>query len=455
MKNVLDLRNKRVLVVGLGKSGLASARLLHREGARVIANDARSVEALADVLPGLEEIGAEVVLGSHPESLFTNVDRIVVSPGVPNLSALMAAEAAGIPITGEIELASHFLNGTLVGITGSNGKSTVTTLIGLLAETLNRPNFTGGNLGTPMIEAAFGDVASKHGVVVAEMSSFQLERVTTMRVNVALLLNISENHLDRHGSLAAYAAAKAKIFAAQEKGDAAIVHAGDALCESLARMSRGTLYRFGGTDGDVRVVDGDIVDEVNGLRVAVSSLKIVGSHNLDNACAAALAGRLMGATPESISRVLTQFPGLSHRVQFVKKHAGVTYIDDSKATNVGATVAAINGLDKNVHVVLIAGGKDKGGSYVPMAEALRDRSRAAVLIGEATPLIEPVLREHGINVVLATTMSDAVQKSAAAAKSGDVVLLSPACASFDMFKSYAHRAEEFVHAVHALPEVSP
>ncbi|MFI5308636.1 MAG: UDP-N-acetylmuramoyl-L-alanine--D-glutamate ligase [Polyangiales bacterium] len=448
----MELRGKKVLVVGLGKSGIAAARLLLAQGARVIANDQRPRSELGADVAALEAQGTTLALGGHDPVLFTGVDLIVVSPGVPPLPALQTAERAGVPIASEIELASWFVEGTLIGITGTNGKSTVTTLVGKMCERSGRPTFVGGNLGTPLTDVAGSAAAQRGGYAVVELSSFQLERVDSLHVNVAALLNVTEDHLDRYPSLQAYAEAKAAIFRNQTPEDAAVVAAGDALCESLAQQARGRVFRFGGKDGAVRVAQGALLDTETGLRVPLSEIALSGRHNHDNACAAALVARLAGVSPEHIAVALREFRGLPHRMQHVRSLAGVDYFDDSKATNVGATVAALDGLSERAgRVVLIAGGRHKGGDYAPMAARLSSRARAVVLLGEAAPLIEAALRGGGYPLKPAANMEEAVRCARSLARPGDAVLLAPACSSFDMFKSYAERGDLFQQAVRALP----
>jgi UDP-N-acetylmuramoylalanine--D-glutamate ligase len=452
----MDLQGTQVLVVGLGRSGVAAARLLLARGARVIANDRRTEAELGPDVLALAAEGATLALGGHDPKLFTGVDRIVISPGVPDLPALQAAERAGVPIASEIELASWFLRGTLVGITGTNGKSTVTTLVGAMCKRAGRPTFVGGNLGTPLVDAVGTEAAEPGGCVVVELSSFQLERVERLRVHAAALLNVTDDHLDRYASFEAYAQAKAAIFRNQTPADAAVVPSGDALCERLARQGHGRVARFGGGDGEVRVIDGVITDAVNGLRVPLAELLISGSHNHDNACAAALLARLAGVPAEHIAAELTSFRGLPHRMQRVRELDGVTYFDDSKATNVGATVAALDGLRERAgRVVLIAGGRDKGGEYTPLVPRMRDFGRAVITIGEAAPLIEAALRGASYPVERAGDMADAVARARALAEPGDAVLLAPACSSFDMYRSYAHRGEVFCAAVDALKAGAP
>lgn len=455
-----ELSGKHVVIVGAGKSGLAAARLCRTRGARVTLNDAKP-EALSESLAqDAHALGAELVLGDHPRPLFLRADMIVLSPGVPPLSVVEQAERKGVPVLGEAELAAQSLAGTLIGITGSNGKSTVTSLVGDMAARAGRaeggrPSFTGGNLGEPLALAAFSDAASPRGIVVAELSSFQLERVSAMRCHVAACLNVTADHLDRHGSFAAYAAAKGRIFYAQRSNDHSVVPADDELCLSLARAGAAALHTFGGATSEVRVEDGRIVDTQGDLSFPVSELRIRGLHNQANACAAALIARLAGVPRSAIEETLSRFPGLPHRMIHVRELAGITYYDDSKATNVGASVAALDGLsDIAGRIVLIAGGVDKGGSYAAIRERMERKGRGLVLMGEATPLIREAFFGSDLRIERATTMDDAVRCARAMARAGDAVLLAPACASFDMFRSYAHRGDEFQRAVKDMTEES-
>jgi UDP-N-acetylmuramoylalanine--D-glutamate ligase len=451
----VELVGKKVLVVGLGKSGIAAARLLARHGAHVIGNDQRAAAELSAEALALRDSGVELALGAHDPALFTAVDRIVISPGVPSLLALEAADRAGVPIASEIELASWFVRAPILGITGTNGKSTVTTLVGEMCKASGRPTFVGGNLGTPLVDVVGMSAAEPTGFVVVELSSFQLERVDRLHVHVAALLNVTDDHLDRYSSFEAYAAAKANVFHGQTADDHAVVPDGDALCARLAQRGRARVHGYGGAHGEVRVVNGAIVDAESGLSVPVSTIRMFGRHNLDNACASALMARLAGVGREAIASVLQAFQGLPHRMVFVRTLDGVDYYDDSKATNVGATAAALDGLsDRAGRVVLIAGGKDKGGDYGPVVTRMRAQGRAAVLIGEATPIIERALGPSGLPVESVRTLEDAVLRARALARPGDVVLLAPACASFDMFRSYAHRGDVFQDAVRALPEAT-
>jgi UDP-N-acetylmuramoylalanine--D-glutamate ligase len=278
--------------------------------------------------------------------------------------------------------------------------------------------------------------------------------VDRFRADVAVLLNVTEDHLDRYDTFADYAAAKARVFAGQRAGDAAVVPARDELVLSLARAAAAEIHAFGDPDGEVRATDGAIRDSVSGLAFPLDALRIRGAHNVDNACAAALAARLAGVGPDQIAAVLSGFTGLPHRMQHVRARAGVDFYDDSKATNVGAAVAAVDGLgDFGGRIVLIAGGVDKEGSWAPLRARMERVGRAVVVIGEATPIVERAFEGSALSLPRATDMSDAVQKAADIAEPGDVVLLAPACASFDMFRSYAHRGDVFQEAVRALPEV--
>lgn len=443
-----DLKGKRVLIVGLGKSGLAAARVLAARGANVLVNDAREAEALGARAEEARAFGAELILGGHPEERFLDVDQIVVSPGVPPLPALSAAEAAGVPIASEVELASWFVNATVIAITGTNGKSTVTTLVGEMCARSGRPTFVGGNLGTPLIDVVGTDAAGEKGLVVAELSSFQLERVDRFRADIAVLLNVSPDHLDRYDYYADYAIAKGNVFNRQRAQDVAVIAAGDHLGAALAGRGAATARRFGAAD-DVHV-EGDHIVSREGLHFPLASLRIAGRHNVENACAAACAALAAGVTVSNVERALAEFGGLPHRMEHVRELDGVTYFDDSKATNVGAAVAALEGLrGAGGRSVLIAGGRHKGSSYAPLARAMKDLGRAAVLVGESSAQIEASLA--GVVPCERTgDLSEAVSRARELAEPGDFVVLAPACSSFDMFRSYAERGDVFQRAVKEL-----
>lgn len=445
------LAGARVVVVGLGRSGGAAAGLLARLGARVTGNDVRPRGDLdPEVLAGVEGAGASLVLGGHSPEPFEAADLVVVSPGVPPLDVVEAAYRRGVPVWSELELASRFVEAPILAVTGTNGKSTVVSLLGEIARATGRPTFVGGNLGTPLVEAVGSEAAAPEGLVVVEASSFQLERVDRFRPRVAALLNVSEDHLDRYDSFAGYAATKGRIFHAQRPGDVAVVRHGDAFCASIATAGRGRLLHFGGEAGDVRV-DGDALVSADGaLRFPLERLPIRGLHNVDNACAAAVMARAAGLPLDAIEAGLATFPGLPHRMAAVGEVDGVTWFDDSKATNVGAALASLAGLaedPRTERVVLLLGGVDKGGSYAPLVEPLRRVGRAAVVYGAAAAKIADALGGRDLPLERADGFDDAVRRARAIARPGDAVLLAPACASFDEFRSYAHRGERFAALV--------
>jgi UDP-N-acetylmuramoylalanine--D-glutamate ligase len=453
----VELQGARATVVGLGASGLAAARLLIARGAQVTINDARDAAALGAKADEARALGAALELGGHDAERLAEAQLIVVSPGVPALPALEAAETKGVKLVSEVELASWFLKSTLIGITGTNGKSTVTSLIGEMCKAAGRPTFVGGNLGTPLVDAVGTPAGERDGVAVVELSSFQLERIERFRAHIGVLLNVTDDHLDRYPSFAAYAAAKARLFATQLRADFALVPDGDALCTSLARASAAQLLTFAGKAGAVRRDGERLIDPESGLSLAVSEIGIKGDHNIDNACAAALAARLAGVERAHIERVLREFRGLGHRMQYAGAIGEVSFYDDSKATNVGAAVAAVLGFGRQgVRVVLIAGGKDKGGSYGPLREVMERHGRGLITIGEAAPLIEAEFRETSLRQRRAVSMREAVRAAHQLAHPTDAVLLAPACASFDMFRSYAHRGDVFCAEVAALQkELAP
>ena len=436
----MDLTGKRVIVVGLGRSGIAAAALCRRSGARVLGTDGAPAEKLA---PELGALGIELALGGHAGVDFEGADLVVVSPGVPGFPALERAEQAGVEVIGELELSCRFLTAPIIAIGGTNGKSTTTTLVGEILAAGERRAFVGGNLGTPSAEA----VGKPWDVVVLEVSSFQLERAPLFRPRVSVLLNVTEDHLDRYPSFSAYADAKGNAFVNQDADDVAIVPFGDVVCEEQARRGRGRLLTFGAA-GDYAVEAGEVVEARSDERFELTRAKLYGSHNHANAAAAIAAVRALDVELSAVHRGLERFQPLPHRMALAGEVRGVRFYDDSKGTNVGAAVTALLGLTEP-RGVLIAGGRDKHGSYAPLVDALRARGRAAVLIGEAAPRIFDAVG-GAVPVEHAESMDDAVLRAFRLAKTGDAVLLSPACSSFDMFKSYADRGDRFCAAVQAL-----
>jgi len=453
----MDLAGKSVLVVGLGLSGVAAARFCADRQARVTVNDIRSVDALATSLARLPST-VQTVLGEHPESLFCGADLIVLSPGVPPLPALDSARAAGVRILGEIELAAQYLDSDVVAVTGTNGKSTTTSWIGEMLAGLDRPLFVGGNLGVPLIEAAGTKAAQQSGVAVVELSSFQLETCASLRPKVALLLNLTEDHLDRYGSMEGYGAAKARIFAAQTAEDWAVVNGDQPDCVALTASIRARVLRFshtGSVDSGASLSGDDIVLRIPGrpqMRLSTTTIGLVGLHNLENAMAAGLAASLLGASRDQIQAALDTFGGLPHRMQHVGDRSGVRFYNDSKATNVSAVVGSLSGFPGQY--VLVAGGRHKGAPYTPLRSILEGHARGLVLLGEAAELLAEDLA--GVAPIQrAADLSEAVRLAAGLAEPGEAVVLSPACSSYDMFPNFEKRGEAFAAAVAQLGDQTP
>jgi UDP-N-acetylmuramoylalanine--D-glutamate ligase len=455
-----NLRGKRVTVVGLGRSGVAAARLCAREGAVVTVTDSRNAAALGPALEALEVLPLRRMLGGHDDRDFTDADLVVVSPGVPMaMPPLQAARAAGLPVWGEVELAARFLGNTpLVAITGTNGKSTTTALAGALFSE-DRRAFVGGNLGTPLCEHVLSGLPAD--VVVAELSSFQLEGIERLRARVAAILNVTPDHLDRYDGLDAYAAAKARLFETQQPGDFTVSNLRDDRAMSMAAASRGALYTFGfgpparaaarAPDPDGRELWFYRYAAGSPERYRVGNRALRGRHNLENAMAALLCARLLGVPGEAVQRGLDNFGGLPHRLELVRERNGVEWINDSKATNVDSTSVGLAAFPAGAaRVVLILGGRGKRAPYTPLRALFADRVKELLTIGEDAPAIERALGEAAPTEHCGT-LAEAVARAATLARPGDVVLLSPACASYDQFKSYEERGERFRQLVGALP----
>lgn len=440
---------KRVLVVGLGESGKAAARYAAARGARVSATDRRSLSELGETVEEMGKLNVQFELGGHVEGVFLGQDLIVPSPGVPwNLPALEAARRHGVAVMGELEVATGALKGPVIGVTGTNGKTTTTSLIGHIFETAGVPVAAGGNLGTPVL--AMVDESSDERWNVLELSSFQLEATESFPVHIGVVLNVTPDHLDRHGTFEAYAAAKGKIFQAQTANDYAVLHADDTVCRGFAADTAGESHWFSRTrrlEPGAWVEDESIV--CDGAPVAGLPLPIPGPHNLENALAAVTATLLAGIGAESIAKGLATFRTTEHRLELVAEINGVAYYNDSKATNVDAAVKGIQTFDSGLWVIL--GGSDKGLAYADLKEPLRGRARAALLIGESASKIESEL-DGVAPVIRAGTLAEAVRYAHAHAESGDTVLLSPACASFDQFQNYGDRGRRFKEMVRELRE---
>jgi UDP-N-acetylmuramoylalanine--D-glutamate ligase len=454
----MDLKNKRVLVVGLGKSGRAAALFLRDRGARVTVSDTRSVAALEKEIPALLDAGIMVEAGGHGLLTFRRQDLIVVSPGVPyDTPELKQVRAFGLPVIGELELASRFLQGQVVAITGSNGKTTTTALVGKIFADSGRPTLVGGNIGTPVIELVGESTAET--MTVLEVSSFQLETVEQFHPHIAVVLNITPDHLDRHHTFEAYAAAKARITARQNASDFLVLNGEDTPTQMIAGKTRAQVFWFSGRRP---IKQGAFVHGESVLFVSregakaepvmpVAEISLRGSHNVENVLAAVCAARLGGVPAESIRASVREFKAVEHRLEFVATVRGVEYYNDSKATNVDATRKALEAFPDGVHLIL--GGKDKDSNYAELADLVRARCKFVYTIGSAAEKIERQLAGV-VKMVSAGTLDVAVRKAAEDAVAGEVVLLAPACASFDQFENYEHRGKVFKELVMQLLAVN-
>ena len=469
-----ELRGKTVVVVGLALTGIAVAKFCARRGARVIVTDGKPADKLAAQIAQLDGVPVIWQLGGHDTASFTSADLVVMSPGVPTLPEMTAARAAGVEVIAEIELAYRFLDpgATLIAITGTNGKSTTTALAGALCAASGWPSFCGGNLGNmPLIDAVDHPANVPGGLIVAEVAAFMLENCTTFRGAAGVLTNITEDHLDRFGTMARYAEMKGRIWDFQRPGDMAIANAADpwTMAETADIPSR--LYTFdsrpgatvaatrdpasGGSSPRGAVISADrrelvlrgVTTDGSDEHYPVSDLVIVGNHNLENAMAAYLAARGAGVPVDAVRAGARAYRPLPHRMELVGDKANIHYYDDSKGTNVASVAASVRGFPRPL--VLIAGGVDKGGSYEPMLEALDGVCKGIVLIGQAAPLIRAAAVAHGVRypVLDASDMHEAVRRATELCSPGDAVVLSPACASYDMFQNFGHRGRVFREAV--------
>ncbi len=451
---MMDLKNKRVLVVGLGKSGLSAAMFLREQGARVTVSDTRSAVALAKEIPALLEAGIMVESGGHGLLTFRRQDLIVVSPGVPmDTPEVKQVVAFGLPVIGELELASRYLKGEVVAITGSNGKTTTTTLVGKIFADGGRPTLVGGNIGLPVIDLV--KESSAETVSVLEVSSFQLETIEEFHPHIAAVLNITPDHLDRHGSFESYAAAKARITENQTAEDFLVLNAEDKAAQMVALETKAQIYWFSGRRPIKQgaFVHGESILFIprEGAKaepvMPVSEIHLKGSHNVENVLAAVCAARLANIPAESIRASVAAFKAVEHRLELVKLVNGVEFYNDSKATNVDAAMKAVSSFPGGIHLIL--GGKDKDSDYSLMSELLKERVKIVYTIGSAAEKIERQL-QGVVKIVPAETLQVAVAKAAKAATVGDVVLLSPACSSFDQFENYEERGRVFRQLVNEL-----
>ncbi len=448
MRPGFDLAGKRVLVVGLARTGLVTALFSAGYGATVTATDERPEADLGQSAGKLRAAGVRLELGGHVDASFLEQDLIVVSPGVPaNLPALAAARKKNIPVWSEIELAWRFLRGKLVAITGSNGKTTTTALVAHILKTSNIPTLVGGNIGTPLL--ALVESSTDPAVTVAEVSSFQLETIESFRPEIGVLLNLTPDHLDRHGTFEEYARAKMRMFENQLERDIAVLNADDP--DITKRMpAKPQIFWF---SRQKRVANGaflrenEIIFRNEGSETVLArreQIPLRGEHNVENVLAACAAAYLAGVTPAAIASGVQSFRGVEHRLEFVAEIAGVQYYNDSKATNVDAAVKAVQAFPGPLLVIL--GGKDKGSPYTPLRALLKDRARVALVIGEAAEKIAGDL-QGAVEIQRAGTLERAVAMAIERAQPGYTVLLAPACSSFDQFENYEQRGRVFKELV--------
>lgn len=456
MPGSIELRKMRVLVIGLARTGVATALFCAKRNAIVTATETRAESELGDAAQKLREAGITLELGGHVEKTYLAQDLIIPSPGVPADDALLSkARSKGITIWSEMELAYRFLEGELIGITGSNGKTTTTTLVHHILKESGKKTILAGNVGTPLIACV--EEMKPDTVSVVELSSFQLELTDKFRPNIGVFLNLTPDHLDRHKTLAAYSAAKARIFAKQTELDAAVLNADDEPTVALAPKKPQVFWfsRKKAVPQGACVHGEDIVILHHGkeeLLMKAAEIPLPGAHNLENVLAAAMAARLADVNAALIGKAVKSFKAVEHRLEFVAEIGGVRYYNDSKATNVDATLKALDAFPGRILIVL--GGKDKGSDYTVLQKPLREKAILALLIGAAADKIENQIT-GSVAIERAVTLEHAVELASQVAKAGDVVLLAPACASFDQFQSYEHRGRVFKELVRELPGHGP
>ncbi len=462
-----QLAGAHVTVVGLARSGVAAAHLLHEAGALVTVADRKDRGELLGQLESLDQAATRLVLGSDYESALDAADLVVISPGVPyRLEALERVRRRGVKVISELDLASRFLSVPILALTGTNGKSTTVTLIGNMLQASGKRVFVGGNLGTAISEAAIHSLQTMkagrpcpYDALVVEVSSFQLETVEQFHPWIAAILNITVDHQDRYESIGEYIAAKNRIFENQMPSDYALFNLDDSRVASLRRSAKARVLGFTRTEslpsdlaGGAYLDRDRIMMAIGGLTQEIcgtSEIKVIGHHNVENAMVAATYALLSGCPLRVIRQVLKEFPGLEHAMEIVRERRGIRFINDSKGTNVDATLKALESIDHPIW--LIAGGRDKGGDFSRLAPVIRRKVKRLILIGEAAPLIAKAVEGYQA-VERAATLERAVELSAAGACGGEVVLLSPACASFDMFADYQDRGRQFKALVQSLPE---
>jgi UDP-N-acetylmuramoylalanine--D-glutamate ligase len=460
----MQLKDKNIVVVGLGRTGLAAARFLHHRGARVLVTDRAGEKELGDAVGVLRQLGVRVEIGSHRADSFQDADLIMVSPGVDHtIEPIAQANARGVPIIGEVELASAFIKDPIIAVTGTNGKTTTTALLGQMLENSGIRVFVGGNIGNPLIEYVSKEQTAQ--IVVAEISSFQLDTIVTFRPKVSVLLNITADHLDRYPDFEAYADSKMRIFKNQQADDLAILNGLDRLIRTKTKNIKCRRLFFpnleAGEQGAI-LNEKRIILRLNHVHSVIRNLQsefrnheyldisrmhLQGRHNFENACAASLAALASGATPNGIQKALDHFKGLPHRLEHVATINAVDYYNDSKATNVDGVLRALECFSRPV--VLLMGGRDKGGDFKMLQESIRNHAKELIVMGEAAESIRSALGQQ-TRTKVAASMQEAVTTAFQDAQPQDVVLLSPGCASFDWYSNYAERGDDFRRAVEKL-----
>jgi UDP-N-acetylmuramoylalanine--D-glutamate ligase len=451
----MKLQGKKIVVVGLGKTGVALSRFLTGQGARVTVTDQAQEKDLVDAIDEIRPMGVNMQLGGHHEKAFETCDLVVISPGVPmTLPHLKYAQDRGVPVIGEIELASRFISEPMIAVTGTNGKTTTTTMIGHMLKHSGLSVFVGGNIGTPLI--SYLESPEKADVILIEISSFQLDTIKTFRPSIGAFLNVSRDHMDRYESFDHYLKSKLRIFENQTSEDAAIINASDPHLYSACNDICSKKWFFGSVETPFDATGNYLQMDVNTKKATffgvdgrrslfdLTQMHLKGRHNLENASAAIMTSIAAGASHKIIQKVLNEFKGLPHRMETIRTLNGIQFVNDSKATNVDATIKAIESFTKPL--ILIMGGRDKEDDFSTLKNALENRVKLILLMGEAKHNILKQL-QGASSIKLVDSMDKAVFTAFNRAKPGDVVLLAPACASFDMFDSYAHRGDVFRKAV--------
>ena len=451
----MDLRNKKILLVGLAKTGISTIKHLDRLGAKIIVNDIKEESKLKEILKELKSIdNVEYILGYHPENV-DDIDMAVVSPGVPlDLPFILKLKEEKIEIIGEVELAYRLSkNPKFIGITGTNGKTTTTSLVGEIFKTANKDTYFVGNIGNPVIDTV--DKADKNSVLVTELSSFQLESIVKFKPHVSAILNITQDHLNRHHTMENYIIAKSKVFMNQDKDDYTVLNYDDLEVRNLANKCNSKVIYFSRKE---KIEGGIYLDENNNIIIDIDEkieflnkdeLSLPGGHNLENCMAAIAICYVSDIDLDVLKKVLTTFNAVEHRLEFVRNLNNIMFVNDSKGTNPDSTIKAVQSY-KNP-IILIAGGMDKGSSFDELLEIAKENVRTLVLLGETASKIEISAKNKGFNDIhRVKDMKEAVKTSYELAQSGDVVLLSPACASWDMYKSFEVRGKDFKDNVNNL-----